>query len=519
MFIAENKFKAQKVPSKDLDNWIEFQAPRGEKGEAGRDGKDGNQGATGAAGHDGKDGKQGANGAKGEKGNSGKQGERGRDGKDGKQGEKGPAGHNGKDGEKGDTGKQGLNGEKGEKGDRGLRGVDGKQGEQGLKGDKGERGIAGEKGATGKQGERGNDGTGLRLKTFKIGQKYRHGDYVFAKSSKDHHDSMYIAEKETFVATKAPSADAANWVEFHAPRGVSGEKGDKGEKGDTGERGLKGDKGLKGQQGEQGLKGEDGKQGKKGEDGHNGKNGISSEPKKPSVKIQKALESRSKQVTSSVKDTKVGQLMKSKTRTYNDGRSTCPRVTGANPSELDKYKEMFCPVYRRLDLAQDDVVNVAMVYVQDDIHPDNKDIVAEFKRNARYIVDDGCASPLFAAKDISLQDIAVDGKKNKEWVALVQLDSTSKDGYLQNELAHCKTLDYVPQTRVSVEVKLRTPTQIPCRWNHKLNCGWTYPYLPAKHYHTKRPLEYTVDMTGTTYEYNTGHRRRRRLLARSRQGC
>ena len=296
------------------------------------------------------------------------------------------------------------------------------------------------------------------------------------------------------------------------------------------------------------YEGEDGKQGlqgNKGAAGHDGKNGTSSELKKPSVKMQKALESRSKQVTSSTKDTKVGQLMKSKTRTYNDGTSTCPRVTGANPSELDKYKEMFCPVYRHIDLAQDDVVNVAMVYVQDDIHPDNKAIVAEFKRNARYIVDDGCASPLFTANDISLQEINVNGKKNKEWVALVQLDSTSKDGYLQNELAHCKTLDYVPQTRVSVEVKLRTPTKKYCeyrecvkrddrrrrrrlqtnlkdciKWETKTkHCGWTYPYLPATHYHTKRPLEYTVDMTGSTYEYNTGHARRRRLLWGSKRGC
>merc|ERR1711988_526212 len=83
MFIAENDFKAETMPSKDLDNWIGFQAPRGEKGEAGRDGKDGKQGATGAAGHDGKDGKQGAPGAAGRAG---------KDGKDGKKGDKGDAG-------------------------------------------------------------------------------------------------------------------------------------------------------------------------------------------------------------------------------------------------------------------------------------------------------------------------------------------------------------------------------------------------------------------------------------------
>merc|ERR1712167_427355 len=160
---------------------------------------------------------------------------------------------------------------------------------------------------------------------------------------------------------------------------------------------------------------------------------------------------------------------------------------------------------------------------EDDISPKDKAVIAKMKNDVQYIVDDGCASPLFTANDISLQEIAVDGKKNKEWVALVQLDSTSKDGYLQNELGHCKTLDYVPQTRVSVEVKLRTPTKKYCtyrecvtrtsddrrrrrrrrlqtnlkgciKWETKTkHCGWTYPYLPATHYHTKRPLEYTVD--------------------------
>merc|ERR1711871_1318635 len=35
MYIAENDFIAENIPSKDLDNWDEFHAPRGEKGEKG----------------------------------------------------------------------------------------------------------------------------------------------------------------------------------------------------------------------------------------------------------------------------------------------------------------------------------------------------------------------------------------------------------------------------------------------------------------------------------------------------
>ena len=61
-------------------------------------------------------------------------------------------------------------------------------------------------GEKGEKGDRGNDGTGLTLKVFVLGQIYNHGDYVFSKSSKDNHDSMYIAER-TFNATKEPRFD------------------------------------------------------------------------------------------------------------------------------------------------------------------------------------------------------------------------------------------------------------------------------------------------------------------------
>ena len=75
-----------------------------------------------------------------------------------------------------------------------------------------------------------NDGTGLKLKVFVLGQTYNHGDGVFSKSSKDNHDSMYIAER-TFNATKEPRFDMdSETAEFHAPRGVDGMKGIKARK-------------------------------------------------------------------------------------------------------------------------------------------------------------------------------------------------------------------------------------------------------------------------------------------------
>merc|ERR1712167_365594 len=157
----------------------------------------------------------GQKGEVGEKGNDGQKGERGMKGDQGIQGIQGPQGPKGNDGQKGDHGVQGP------KGDHGL---------------KGERGIEGPKGDHGLKGEPGNDGMGLKLKSFAIGQTYHIGEYVFSKSSKDNHDSMYIAEK-AFVANKKPhlDLDSGNWVEFHAPRGVKGENGDRGLPGIGGE--------------------------------------------------------------------------------------------------------------------------------------------------------------------------------------------------------------------------------------------------------------------------------------------
>ena len=69
-------------------------------------------------------------------------------------------------------------------------------------GSKGEKGIAGEKGI---KGEAGNDGIGLHLKTFKVGDRYSKGDYVFEKSTRNDHEekTMYIAQK-SFTADVEP---------------------------------------------------------------------------------------------------------------------------------------------------------------------------------------------------------------------------------------------------------------------------------------------------------------------------
>lgn len=78
----------------------------------------------------------------------------------------------------------------------------------------GARGIQGEKGD---KGEKGDARSGLTMKKFEKGKIYKKGDYVFAKSSKGKHKSMFIVDTDEFTAEKDPAKDKINWIEFHAP--------------------------------------------------------------------------------------------------------------------------------------------------------------------------------------------------------------------------------------------------------------------------------------------------------------
>ena len=116
--------------------------------------------------------------------------------------------------------------------------------------------------------------------------------------------------------------------------------------------------------------------------------------------------------------------------------------------------QAFCPVHKHIDLGED-VANIAMVYVEHDINPKHKDIQAQVIDKLKFVVEDACQSAMFTEDDISLQKIVGISEK-KHWVALVRLDSTSKDGYLQSQLAQCK-IDYMPQTSINVKVEIKLP--------------------------------------------------------------
>jgi hypothetical protein len=258
------------------------------------------------------------------------------------------------------------------------------------------------------------------------------------------------------------------------------------------------------------------------------------------IKVQEALARRSLIVKKEVKSADLKKTLHPKARvSYSGSKTTCPKVTASNQLTLDKYKALFCPNLKHLNLVNEEFENFAMLYIQDDINPRDKKLFRRLKERIKYAVDndEGCATPLFSPKDISLQQIKGD------WVALVKLDSKSKAGYLQSEVANCKTLDYLPQSIIKVNI-LQTVKKF-CK--HQVHCGGddrrrrrrrrrrlfrsltrcrvvTYPCgykdIPLSHYHTKQPLEYTVTMTGATFQvdYHTKTGKRRRLLAKRSTG-
>ena len=137
----------------------------------------------------------------------------------------------------------------------------------------------------------------------------------------------------------------------------------------------------------------------------------------------------------------------------------------------------------------------------------------QLQKHAKFIVDDTCYRPLFSAQDISIQQVEMNGKK--EWVALVKLDSSSPDGYLQSEVSQCMSLDYMPMSIVTVRVM--RPEVRDC---HDFECEQRF--VPMRHHHTKYPISYRLDITGATFDLTAehgSHVKRRRLLWNRNNRC
>ena len=144
-------------------------------------------------------------------------------------------------------------------------------GKDGAPGPSGHNGRDGRDGAQGVKGDKGDDGLGLTLQPFQIGKKYQEGDYVFHQGRKGG-DAMFIAQG-SFKALSVPSKDPTNWLQFQAPRGRPGEKGESGAPGVDGKDGRPGVDGKQGRIGKDGKPGEDGRPGVDGKQGSRGPSG------------------------------------------------------------------------------------------------------------------------------------------------------------------------------------------------------------------------------------------------------
>jgi hypothetical protein len=170
------------------------------------------------------------------------------------------------------------------------------------------------------------------------------------------------------------------------------------------------------------------------------------------------------------------------------------------------------------------------------------------KQSLRYEIDDAScpAAPLFTANDISIQQVAMDVLGNKkEWVAVVNLNTQDKNGYLQSELPYCEARDYLIGAKVTVKVfednkgccpglkdfnkcKQLVETLNSCKsfdskgkceeYNTRQKCDDNLPKLVQD----KRHKYYSKDvvLTGTQYTVENSHvSRRRRLLQYSQGRC
>ena len=280
---------------------------------------------------------------------------------------------------------------------------------------------------------------------------------------------------------------------------------------------------TKGEQGEPGRNGKDGAPGAQGPTGPQGPVGKVDTKDLSLLKSQvKSLERRSvsqMHATFGLRSTLARQLHEKESK-------TCPVVTLSNRQDLEMAKKQFCLGYRHISLSHEyEIINVAFLFAGEDIgRGDEGAFVFKLKTRAVYDVSDDCPHALFGGNGISIQQ----DNFTSEVVFAAHLDSKSE--YLANEVKACgnkRTRDgrsYIPQTKIKVAV---FSDERKCCAGEKDSKKCTQCRLvPMDHEYTKQPLEYEVDVKGTSFSLSYGHRweklgnRRRRLLQNgSIEGC
>jgi hypothetical protein len=213
---------------------------------------------------------------------------------------------------------------------------------------------------------------------------------------------------------------------------------------------------------------------------------------------------------------------KGKTNGGEAKKATCSG--GTKPTKLLEKQDNFCKGSNRVDLSNTNVKNIALYYLKDEISTKYEKHMVSLKQFIRYdVVDKSCPSKLFDAKDISIQQVAMDTngiKGKKEWVAVVNLNTKSDDGYLQSELPYCKAKKYL--IGANIQVKAYIDNNNCCKDYRDYNmckkyngCKDTLEKVFDVH---KRQFSRDVTLIGSQYYVDDTHRhhyqkrRRRRLF-------
>ena len=143
------------------------------------------------------------------------------------------------------------------------------------------------------------------------------------------------------------------------------------------------------------------------------------------------------------------------------------------------------------------------------------------KNKIRYdVVDTSCPSKLFDAKDISIQQVAMDTfGKDKEWVAVIQLNTEDKNGYLQSELPYCKVRKYLIGAKTVVKAYIDDDGCCDGLKDYE-QCQSICDEGGLTKLKDKRGKHYSKDvvLTGTHYDIKNSLSRRRMLLRNSGGG-
>jgi hypothetical protein len=188
------------------------------------------------------------------------------------------------------------------------------------------------------------------------------------------------------VAQKDPAKDSKNWVEFTAPRGERGPPGSPGTNQETSYNGIK---------------------------------GMYTQIAQMKSNITKLESDMTK-----MKDA-VGQG-------DDEERKICPTLDKKLFEDFTKVKNSFCGDYA-LDLVDEKIINVALIHAEslltDSRRKGGMKFVEALPQFARYSIVDRCSSPLFQARDISIQYIDQGTfVRKKEWAFIINLDKSSPHG-------------------------------------------------------------------------------------------